>query len=252
MNLPFSVAIPARFGSSRLPGKPLRLLKGRPMVQHVVERALASGAAEVVVATDDERIAAALVGQGIDVCMTSAEHRSGTDRIAEVATLRGWEADHIVVNLQGDEPLAPPSGIRTVAEALTRSTAAVATLATPIESAEELFSPHCVKLVRAVNGDALYFSRAPIPWARDAFALDRSRLPAGMPFLRHIGIYGYRAGFLARYRNMSAGELEDIEALEQLRVLETGERITVAIAPEPFPAGVDTEADLARVEALIA
>ncbi len=251
MSLEFSVAIPARFGASRLPGKPLRLLNGRPMVSHVVDRALAAGAAEVVVATDDERIAAAVQGSGATVCMTRADHPSGTDRLAEVAQQRGWADERIVVNLQGDEPLAPVSGIRCVAETLAASTAPMATLATPVLDADELFSPNCVKLVRAANGDALYFSRAPIPWARDAFARDRERLPEGFTFLRHIGIYGYRAGFLRRYVTMPPGLLERIESLEQLRVLEAGERIAVALAPEPFPAGVDTEADLARVEALL-
>ena len=251
MSLEFSVAIPARFGASRLPGKPLRLLNGRPMVAHVVDRALAAGAAEVVVATDDERIAAAVQGSGATVCMTRADHPSGTDRLAEVAQQRGWADERIVVNLQGDEPLAPVSGIRCVAETLAASTAPMATLATPVLDADELFSPNCVKLVRAANGDALYFSRAPIPWARDAFAHDRGQLPADITFLRHIGIYGYRAGFLRRYVTMPPGLLERIESLEQLRVLEAGERIAVALAPEPFPAGVDTEADLARVEALL-
>ncbi|MBP9155371.1 MAG: 3-deoxy-manno-octulosonate cytidylyltransferase, partial [Xanthomonadales bacterium] len=168
MTLEFSVAIPARFGASRLPGKPLRLLNGQPMILHVVDRALAAGAAEVVVATDDERIAAAVQGSGATVCMTRTDHPSGTDRLAEVAQRLAWPDQRIVINLQGDEPLAPVSGIRTVAETLAASAAAMATLATPLLNVEELFSPNCVKLVRAANGDALYFSRAPIPWARDA------------------------------------------------------------------------------------
>ncbi|HQW80568.1 MAG: 3-deoxy-manno-octulosonate cytidylyltransferase [Rhodanobacteraceae bacterium] len=251
MTLEFSVAIPARFGASRLPGKPLRLLNGQPMILHVVDRALAAGAAEVVVATDDERIAAAVQGSGATVCMTRTDHPSGTDRLAEVAQRLAWPDQRIVINLQGDEPLAPVSGIRTVAETLAASAAAMATLATPLLNVEELFSPNCVKLVRAANGDALYFSRAPIPWARDALAAAPDRLPEGFGFLRHIGIYGYRAGFLRRYVAMPVGTLERIESLEQLRVLEAGERIAVALAPEVFPAGVDTEADLARVEALI-
>lgn len=251
MSLEFSVVIPARFGASRLPGKPLRRLNGRPMVAHVVDRALAADAADVVVATDDERIASAVQGSGARVCMTRVDHPSGTDRLAEVVQQLGWADDRIVVNLQGDEPLAPVSGIRCVADTLAASTASMATLATPLLDADELFSPNCVKLVRAANGDALYFSRAPIPWPRDAFARDRDRLPGGTEFLRHIGIYGYRAGFLRRYVAMPPGVLERVESLEQLRVLESGERIAVALAPEPFPAGVDTEADLARVEALL-
>jgi 3-deoxy-manno-octulosonate cytidylyltransferase (CMP-KDO synthetase) len=248
----YSVAIPARFAATRLPGKPLRLLAGRPLVVHVVERALAAGAAEVVVATDDARIADAVAGTAARVCMTRAEHASGTDRLAEVATQLNWPDERIVVNLQGDEPLAPVSGIRRVAEALAGSGAPMATLATRIVDHEELFSPHCVKLVRAANGEALYFSRAPIPWARDAFARDRTSLPPDVAFWRHIGIYAYRAGFLRRFTAMAAGQLERVESLEQLRVLEAGERIAVAEAPEPFPAGVDTEADLVRVEALLA
>lgn len=252
MELEFSVAIPARYGASRLPGKPLRLLAGRPLIQHVVARALAAGAGEVVVATDDTRIAEAVQGNSVRVCMTRVDHPSGTDRLAEVAAQLQWPQDRIVVNLQGDEPLAPVSGIRAVAQALAESSAPMATLATAVHEAAELFSPHCVKLVRATNGDALYFSRAPIPWARDDFAADSSRLPAGVPFWRHIGIYAYRAGFLQRFARMPAGQLERIESLEQLRVLEAGERIAVAVAPEAFPAGVDTEADLVRVEGLLA
>jgi 3-deoxy-manno-octulosonate cytidylyltransferase (CMP-KDO synthetase) len=251
MSIVFSVAIPARFGASRLPGKPLRLLAGKPLVVHVVERALATGAADVVVATDDERIATAVQGSGASVCMTRADHPSGSDRLAEVATTLGWPDERIVVNLQGDEPLVPVSGVRAAVEALAASTAPMATLATPIVDVDELFSPHCVKLVRAANGDALYFSRAPMPWARDAFAADRTRLPADLPFLRHIGLYAYRAGFLRRYTSLPAGVLERVESLEQLRVLEAGERIAVALAPEAFPAGVDTEADLARVDYLL-
>jgi 3-deoxy-manno-octulosonate cytidylyltransferase (CMP-KDO synthetase) len=251
MTTDFIVAIPARFGASRLPGKPLRLLAGQPLVLHVIRRALRSGARQVVVATDDARIATAVERSGAVVCMTRADHPSGTDRLAEVATLMGWAPDQIVVNLQGDEPLAPVSGIVAVAHALAGSGAPMATLATPILEAAELFSPHCVKLVRNLAGDALYFSRAPIPWARDAFAAAPDTLPPGVSFLRHIGIYAYRAGFLQRYTGMPAAELERAESLEQLRVLAAGERIAVALAPEPFPAGVDTEADLTRVEALL-
>ena len=251
MTLKFTVAIPARFAASRLPGKPLRLLAGQPLISHVIARALAAGAEQVVVATDDTRIAEVVQGTAAIVCMTRAEHPSGTDRLAEVAAKLGWADDRIIVNLQGDEPLAPVSGIRAVAEVLATSGAPMATLATPIGDAEELFSPHCVKLVRAANGDALYFSRAPIPFARDPFARDRTSLPVGVLFLRHIGIYAYRAGFLRQFSAMPPSALELVESLEQLRVLEAGTRIAVALASEPFPAGVDTEADLARVEALL-
>ncbi len=254
MSTDFVVAIPARVRATRLPEKPLRLLAGRPMLAHVVERALAAGAREVVVATDDARIAAVAEAAGVRAVMTRADHASGTDRLAEVATTLGWPDDLAVVNLQGDEPLAPPGGIAAVAALLATSGAPVATLATPIENAEVLFDPNVVKVVRAASGDALYFSRAPIPWPRDAFAdsTRRDALPPAVGFLRHIGIYGYRAGFLSRYVRLPRTPLEVAESLEQLRVLEHGHRIAVGIAPEPFPAGVDTEADLERVAALLA
>ena len=248
----FVVAIPARYSASRLPGKPLRLLGGEPLVLHVARRALAAGAREVWVAADDTRIAAALEGSGVRMAMTSPMHASGTDRLAECANTAGWTEDTIVVNLQGDEPFAPASGIRAAAEALAASGADMATLATPVEDAAMLFDPNAVKVVRAENGDALYFSRAPVPWPRDAFARDRSQLPGGGPWLRHIGIYAYRAGFLRRFAAMPAGRLEQVESLEQLRVLEAGHRIAVALAPEEFPPGVDTPEDLARAEARIA
>jgi 3-deoxy-manno-octulosonate cytidylyltransferase (CMP-KDO synthetase) len=244
----FVVAIPARHGSTRLPGKPLRLIAGEPMIVHVARRAREAGADEVVVATDDVRIAAVLEPLGIRVCMTSPEHVSGTDRLAECARLCGWEEARIVVNLQGDEPLAPPAAIRRAADTLAASGADIATLATPLRDTAELFDPNCVKLVRDARGDALYFSRAPIPWHRDAFARDRTTLPNG-PWLRHIGLYAYRAGRLQAFAAMPPGALEQIESLEQLRVLEAGWRIAVAVTSEPFPAGVDTEDDLQRVDA---
>src|SRR5690554_1767250 len=242
----FVVAIPARHASTRLPGKPLQPIAGEPMILHVARRALAAGAREVRVATDDQRIADALAGTGIQVAITSPDHLSGTDRLAECADLAGWDDDTVVVNLQGDEPFAPAAGIRAVATALVESGAPMATLAAPIEDPGLLFDPNAVKLVRAASGDALYFSRAPIPWARDTFAVDRSAMPPGGPWLRHIGIYAYRAGFLRRFAAMPPGNLERIEALEQLRVLEAGHRIAVAITPEPFPPGVDTPEDLER------
>lgn len=248
----FVVAIPARYSASRLPGKPLRLLGGEPLVLHVARRALAAGAREVWVAADDARIAAALEGSGVRIAMTSPMHASGTDRLAECATTAGWAEDTIVVNLQGDEPFAPASGIRAAAETLADSGADMATLATPVADAAMLFDPNAVKVVRAEDGDALYFSRAPVPWPRDAFAVDRSQLPAGGHWLRHIGIYAYRAGFLRRFAAMPTGRLEQLESLEQLRVLEAGHRIAVALAPEEFPPGVDTPEDLARAEARLA
>jgi 3-deoxy-manno-octulosonate cytidylyltransferase (CMP-KDO synthetase) len=183
--------------------------------------------------------------------MTRADHASGSDRLAECAQALGWADDAIVVNLQGDEPLAPPSGIRTVAECLASGSAPMATLATPIETAQELFDPNCVKVVASLDGHALYFSRAPMPWARDAFARTRDVLPAGLTHLRHIGIYAYRAGFLRTFAGLAPTPAERAEALEQLRALEHGHRIAVRLAQEPFPAGVDTAADLARVDALL-
>lgn len=248
----FVVAIPARHAASRLPGKPLRLLGGRPLVQHVAEKALLAGAEAVWVATDDARIAEVVDGiAGVHVAMTAASHPSGTDRLAECARIAGWGDEVRVVNLQGDEPFAPASGIRAVAELLAASGAEMATLATPIDDPHELFDPNVVKLVRNARGDALYFSRATIPWHRDAFAVSRERMPEG-EWLRHIGIYGYTAGFLRRFAVMPAGTLERIESLEQLRVLEAGYRIAVALTPEQFPPGIDTPQDLARAEARLA
>ncbi|MBX3693051.1 3-deoxy-manno-octulosonate cytidylyltransferase [Dokdonella sp.] len=251
-SLRFMVAIPARHGSSRLPGKPLLPLAGEPMIVHVVRRAREAGAREVVVATDDPRIANTLMDLEVDVEMTRLDHTSGSDRLAEVIELRGWPDDTIIVNLQGDEPLAPASGIRRVAYALATNKAPMATLATPIISAEELFDPNCVKVVRNQHGDALYFSRAPMPWPRDAFATDRNQLPDGVPFLRHIGIYAYRASFLRTLTKLPHSLLEKTEMLEQLRVLEHGHSIHVALAPEPFPGGVDTIQDLIRVDRAMA
>ncbi|HEY0334626.1 MAG TPA: 3-deoxy-manno-octulosonate cytidylyltransferase [Stenotrophomonas sp.] len=245
----FVVAIPARYAATRLPGKPLRLLGGQPLVRRVAERAQLAGATEVWVATDDARVAAAVEGMaGVHVAMTAADHVSGTDRLAECARIAGWADEVIVVNLQGDEPFAPASGIRAVATLLAGSQAPMATLATPVEGAQEVFDPNVVKLVRDDAGHALYFSRAPIPWHRDGFAASRQSLPPG-EWLRHIGIYGYRAGFLQRVAAMPPGRLERVESLEQLRVLEAGHRIAVAITPEQFPPGIDTPEDLVRAEA---
>lgn len=242
----FIVAIPARFDAARLPGKPLRLLGGEPLILHVVRRALQAGAREVWVAADDARIADALAGAGVQVAMTAKTHASGSDRLAECAAIAGWADDAVVVNLQGDEPFAPASAVRAVADTLRASGAEMSTLAAPVADAATLFDPNVVKLVLAGNGDALYFSRAPLPWPRDAFAADRSRLPAGGHWLRHIGIYGYRAGFLKRYAALPPTPLERVESLEQLRALEHGYRIAVAMTPEPFPPGVDTPEDLDR------
>ncbi len=249
-SLDFVVAIPSRFASSRLPGKPLADIGGEPMIVHVARRATEAGAAEVVIATDDKRIADAVASLGIAVQMTHSDHVSGTDRLAECAALQGWADDRIVVNLQGDEPLAPPSAIRAVAECLHASGAPLATRAVPIESSDQLFDPACVKLVRNASGDALYFSRAPIPWDRDRFVSNRVQL-AGQHWLRHIGLYAYRVAALRAFAAMPISSLEQVESLEQLRVLDAGWRIAVAISPEPIPAGVDTQADLDRVRATI-
>jgi 3-deoxy-manno-octulosonate cytidylyltransferase (CMP-KDO synthetase) len=215
---------------------------------HVARRALAAGASEVVVATDDSRIRDAVAGMPLTVCMTRAGHVSGTDRLAECAARLGWPDERIVVNLQGDEPFAPVEGIRAVVKALGESPAEMATLATPFDDTATLFDPNAVKVLRAANGLALYFSRAPVPWHRDRLANDRvSALPTAA--LRHIGIYAYRAGFLRRISDLPPTPLERAEALEQLRVLESGFRIAVGLSPVPFPAGVDTEEDLSRAEA---
>lgn len=243
----FVVAIPARYAASRLPGKPLRLIGGKPLVLHVAQRALQAGAREVWVATDDTRIADALVDSDVRIAMTSTDHASGTDRLAECARIAGWSDDTIVVNLQGDEPFAPADGIACVANAVAESGASIATLAAMIDDIDTLLDANAVKVVLAGNGDALYFSRAPVPWPRDAFARDRSVMPEGR-WLRHIGIYGYRASALQAFANLPMGSLEQTESLEQLRALEAGWRIAVRLAPSTFPPGVDTPDDLARAE----
>ncbi len=250
----FRVAIPARYASTRLPGKPLRWLAGRPLLQHVYQRALASGALEVVIATDDPRIGAAAEGFGAAVCMTATEHPSGTDRLAEVADRRGWPDDDIIVNLQGDEPQMPAALVRQVAAALeARPEAGIATACARIWRLEEVFNPNVVKVVRDARNDASYFSRAPIPWHRETFAtgVDGS---AGLPddgavYYRHIGIYAYRVAVLRRYPRLAPAPAERAESLEQLRALWHGIRIHVVEATEAPPPGIDTEADLARVAA---
>jgi len=252
MSLPdFIIAIPARYASTRFPGKPLALLAGKPMVYHVIERALAAGASAVWVATDDQRIAQAVSRiNGVHIALTDSHHASGTDRLAQCAQIANWPNNSIVVNLQGDEPFAPVSGIREVVKMLALSNTPMATLATPINSAEELFDPNVVKVVRDFRDHALYFSRAPIPWHRDAFAYSQQALPPiapkENPWLRHIGLYAYRADFLRAFTHLSPSTLESIESLEQLRVLEAGFSIAVALSPEPFPPGIDTPEDLER------
>ncbi|MDR2000175.1 MAG: 3-deoxy-manno-octulosonate cytidylyltransferase [Zoogloeaceae bacterium] len=249
----FHVVIPARYASSRLPAKPLADIGGRPMVVRVVAAALRSAAADVCVATDDERVRAAVEAHGYRAVMTRADHASGTDRIAEVADILGWPDDHRVVNVQGDEPLIEPALIDAVAAELGRAGgdgAAMSTAAHPLTSAADFFNPNVVKVACDAAGRALYFSRAPIPWARDAFAIERDRLPDHLGALRHIGIYGYRAGFLREYGRLTPAPLEGIEALEQLRALWHGHEIRVAIFDHPPQPGVDTPEDLERVRRL--
>ncbi|SIR20121.1 3-deoxy-manno-octulosonate cytidylyltransferase [Aeromonas veronii] len=246
----FVVVIPARYASTRLPGKPLADIHGKPMVQHVVEKALQSGADRVIVATDDERVQQALQSIGVEVCMTSPDHQSGTERLAEVCRHYGFAADTIIVNVQGDEPLIPPAIIRQVADNLAAATAPMATLSVPIKDAEEAFNPNAVKVVTDKDGYALYFSRASIPWDRDRFAKSHEQI--GDHYQRHIGIYAYRAGFIQRYVDWAPSVLEQVEALEQLRVLWYGEKIHVAQALEAPPVGVDTQADLEKVRAFLA
>ena len=246
----FKVVIPARYGSSRLPGKPLLALAGKPMIQHVAERARESGAESVLVATDDARIVSACADFGVEAMLTGADLQSGSDRVAEAVERSGWPDDTIVVNLQGDEPLMPPALIDQVAANLAgQAGVGVATLAYPIGDAETLFDPHVAKVVTDAAGFALYFSRAPLPWHRDEFMGKRGALPKSVTFLRHIGLYAFRAGFLKRYVAWSPSPLELAESLEQLRVLWHGERILVGVAVETPGPGVDTAQDLVRASA---
>ncbi|MEQ9901256.1 3-deoxy-manno-octulosonate cytidylyltransferase [Pectobacterium punjabense] len=245
----FTVIIPARFASSRLPGKPLADINGKPMVVHVMERALESGAQRVIVATDHPDVEIAARQAGGEVCLTRADHNSGTERLAEVIEQYGFADDDIIVNVQGDEPLIPSVIIRQVAENLAASKAGMATLAVPIETSEEAFNPNAVKVVTDAEGYALYFSRATIPWDRERFA--QSKEAIGDHFLRHIGIYAYRAGFVRRYVTWAPSQLEQIELLEQLRVLWYGEKIHVAVAKAVPSVGVDTPEDLARVRQIM-
>ncbi|ENI4126999.1 3-deoxy-manno-octulosonate cytidylyltransferase [Vibrio fluvialis] len=244
----FTVVIPARYQSTRLPGKPLADIAGKPMVQWVYEQAMQAGAERVIIATDDARVEQAVLAFGGTVCMTSPDHQSGTERLAEVVKLMGIEDDHIIVNVQGDEPLIPPSIIRQVADNLAARQAPMATLAVEISHEDEVFNPNAVKVVTDKDGYALYFSRATIPWDRDNFAKDKTVV---QPLMRHIGIYAYRAGFINTYIQWPASQLEKIECLEQLRVLWYGEKIHVAVALEAPPAGVDTPEDLDAVRRIV-
>ncbi len=246
----FVVVIPARYQSTRLPGKPLADIQGRPMIAWVVERAKQAGASKVIVAVDDEKVAAAVADLGVDVCVTGTHHQSGTERLAEVCEKYTFAPDTIIVNVQGDEPLIPPAIITQVADNLAKTDAPMATLAVAIEDEHELFNPNAVKVVMDKQGYALYFSRATIPWDRDGFAHEPKQLRHS--FLRHIGIYAYRAGFIRQYVSWPVSPLEQIESLEQLRVLWHSEKIHVAVAAETPPAGVDTAEDLEKVRRYLA
>jgi len=241
----FVALIPARLASSRLPRKPLADIGGIPMVVRVAQRAASSGAAQVVVAADDEAILDACRAFGVQAVLTATTHATGTDRLAEACRLLALGADDVVVNVQGDEPLIPPDLIASVADLLAANPdCAIATAAHALHDAAEFFSPHVVKVVTDRHGHALYFSRAPIPWARDAFAVDRSALPPGLTVWRHVGLYAYRVAFLERFPVLERAPLEKFESLEQLRALWHGERIVVLPLQQALPAGVDTPADL--------
>ncbi|MBA5690056.1 3-deoxy-manno-octulosonate cytidylyltransferase [Rugamonas apoptosis] len=242
----FTVIIPARLASTRLPNKPLADLGGKPMVVRVAERAREAGAERIIVATDHEDIRAACAAHGVEVCMTRADHPSGTDRIAEVARLMQLPPQAVVVNLQGDEPLIDPALLGAAAARISADVP-MSTCAHPLHDAADAFNPNVVKVVLDKAGRALYFSRATIPWHRDAFAQDRATLPAGYVPLRHIGLYAYRNDFLQAYPGLEQSPLEQIEALEQLRVLWHGYPIAVHVTDSAPAAGVDTPEDLERV-----
>ena len=254
----FTVLIPARYASTRLPGKPLADIGGKPMVVRVAERALASGAARVAVATDDERVRAAVAAHGFVACTTRADHPTGTDRLAEAAAQLELPDDAIVVNVQGDEPLLAPALIRAMADLLAaKPDAAIATACHAIDDPAEAFNPNVVKVVTDRDGYAMYFSRATIPWARDAFAARAHgapppALPPGLPLFRHYGLYAYRAAFLRAYPTLAPAPIEGFEALEQLRALWHGYRIAVAVTEGTPAPGVDTPGDLERVRAIYA
>jgi len=255
MSLSFKVVIPARYASTRFPGKPLADICGKSMLQRVYECAVSSGAEQVIIATDDERIQIAAERFGATVCMTSAEHQSGTDRLAEVAFINNWDIDDIVVNLQGDEPLTPQEVIKQVALNLAdHPKAGIATLSTPIQSAEDVLDPNIVKVVADAAGYALYFSRAPIPWNRDTameIASGQFSNEHAQNYQRHLGIYAYRVSFLHSYTNMEPCVLEQTEKLEQLRALHSGVSIHVDQAVKLPGPGIDTPEDLIAVSRLI-
>ncbi len=253
MTSTFKVVIPARYGSSRLPGKPLLMIAGKPMIFHVCDRAKEAGAEQIVVATDDRRILDAVNDYGFDAVMTRTIHESGTERLAEVTEIFQWHQDDIIVNLQGDEPLIPAEYISLAAQSLAAQTiAGIATLAAEIVESEEIFNPNAVKVVLDKLNYALYFSRAAIPWDREDFKQQQIGLVKSDTYFRHIGMYAYRVSFLQRYVQWDASALERVEMLEQLRILWEGEKILVAKVAEAPAAGVDTQEDLLRVERSLA
>ena len=253
MTSAFKVVIPARYGSSRLPGKPLLMIAGKPMVFHVCDRAKEAGAEQIVVATDDRRILEAVNDYGFDSVMTRTTHESGTERLAEVAEIFQWHQDDIIVNLQGDEPLIPAEYISLAAQSLAaQSIAGIATLAAGMAESEEIFNPNAVKVVLDKFNYALYFSRAAIPWDREGFKKKQVDSVENDTYFRHIGMYAYRVSFLQRYVQWDASALERVEMLEQLRILWEGEKILVAKVAKAPEAGVDTLEDLLRVERSLA
>ena len=247
----FTVIIPARYASSRLPRKPLADIVGKPMIQHVWKKAQQASANRVIIATDHEEIEKVAKAFGAEVCMTSTEHNSGTERLSEVIEKMAIADNEIIVNVQGDEPLIPPAIIQQVAQNLAENRVNMATLAVKLETKEELFNPNCVKVVTDQKGMALYFSRAAIPFARDHFADCDDAFVASQPYLRHIGIYAYRAKFVNQYIRWQPTVLEKLESLEQLRALWYGEKIHVELAKEAPQVGVDTLEDLERVRAIL-
>lgn len=250
----FSVIIPARFASSRLPGKPLADIAGKPMIQHVFEKARQSGASRVIIATDNKNVAQVAKDFGAEVCMTAEHHNSGTERLAEVVEKLAIADDEIIVNIQGDEPLIPPRIVRQVAENLANFKVNMASLAVKIQEPQELFNPNVVKVLTDKNGYVLYFSRSAIPYDRDQFMNLQEPAKAQLAdvYWRHIGIYAYRAGFIKQYVQWAPTELENLEKLEQLRVLWNGERIHVELAEEAPEVGVDTAEDLEKVRSILA
>ncbi|NRB41700.1 MAG: 3-deoxy-manno-octulosonate cytidylyltransferase [Pseudomonadales bacterium] len=248
----FIVVIPSRFASTRLPGKPLLDIAGIPMIQHVWLQALKSDASEVIIATDNAEIEKIAIGFGATVCMTSTSHESGTDRLQEVVQKMALPDDQVIINVQGDEPLIPPAVINQLAVLMQDEKQDMATLCEAVDSVDQLFDANVVKLVTDEQGQALYFSRAPIPWVRDVFAEGKPDvLPSGVAFKRHIGIYGYRAKLLNQFVQWPVAPLEAAEKLEQLRAMANGVSIAVDEACETIPGGVDTEADLALVRAIL-